>query len=365
MVAPLVIGGLMAASAAANYLGNEQARNASNKAMREAAKMRDDSKGYLDQIDPAQIEALNQAYLKSLVNEGQGLNYDPEMYDFIATPQYMQNTYLGDVQANQVNDSQLMKLAQLAGLAQLESQANNGLDAKSKAEFMRAQRAAGEFAKGREGAIMNDMQARGMGGSGLEFAMRQIAGQQGGDSLSQAMADQAAADANQRLQAQMLALESAGQIRGQDVNTSAMNAEILNNMALTNSARRQEIANMNTDLANERINNNIDEQRRISGLNTTTANQAQIQNNNYQQLRNQSLNQNLMSQYAGGQNLYNAQSDKQRMLANATLGGVSDAYAKGAANADYERGKYGAIASVPSAIGNYYANKEDDEDEKK
>ena len=364
MVAPLVIGGMMAASAAANYMGNENARSASNKALRAAAKQRDQSTSYLDQIDPAQLEALNQAYLQSLGNEGAGLNYTPETYQYLASPEYMQNTYLGDAQSTLIADSPEMRNAQLAALGNLQQRAETGLDANSKAQFLRAQQAAGEFSRGREGAIMNDMQGRGMGGSGLEMAMRQMAGQQGGDSLSQSMADQAAADASQRMQAELLALESAGNIRGQDVGTQETNADILNQFSMKNSAARQQISNMNTDLGNERIKGNIAEQRKVSAGNTDLRNNGQLTNLGFQQLRNKSANDNLMTQYGGATDVYDAGVAKKQSLANAALGGITESYAKGAANADYARGTAGAVASVPSAMAQYYIHKDTSDEDK-
>jgi hypothetical protein len=358
-----------AGSALMGYLGNEQAKQASNKALKEAAGQREESKKYLEEINPAEIEALNQAYLQSLGIEGSGLSYTPDEYQYIAMPEYMKNTYLGDAQSTSVQDSPLMKMAQLWGLANLQNRAETGLDAKSKAEFLRAQRGAGEFAKGREGAIINDMQAKGMGGSNMEAALRMMAGQQGADMLSQSMSDQASVDANHRLQAQLQALDTAGQIRGQDVDTSALNANILNQFALTNSARRQQVQNMNTQLMNDRLKDNTSEMRNVSSGNIDLRNKAQLANIDLEKARQASQNQNLMTQYGGGMGAYEAGSAKQQSLANAALGGITESYAKGAANAGYERDKYNSIGSLFPAMGNaytsYYDKKEAEEKEAK
>jgi len=364
--APLIGAGI---SAGGSYLGNEASKNASNKAIQEARRMRDDATGYIEDVDPDELQRIIDMYMGGLTNIGGGLEYTPEMYQFINSPEYMQYQYGGDVMANLVGDSPQMRNAQMAALDSLVERSETGLDAKSKAEFLRAQRAAGEFAQGREGAIINNMQARGMGGSGMEAVLRQMSGQGGADMLSQSMSDQAAADAQQRLNAQIMALNSAGDIRGQDVGVQSSNASILNNMALTNSALRQEIMNQNTRLTNDRIKDNIGEMRRVAGANTDLRNTGQLTNIDLEKLRQESANKNILSKLGADQSVWDQRTAKAGNLANAKLGGLTEVYAGGAADAGYQRDKYGAMGKLGtgavSAYDSYYKDKEKKELEDK
>jgi hypothetical protein len=351
----LIAGGL---SAGTGIIGNEQARNASNKAMREARGMRDEAKGYLSEIDPSYLENLDAESYQALMNViAPGTVYAPSMYDYIAQPEAYQYGYLGDAESTLAADSPEMRAMQIKALGELQDRAESGLDAKSRAEMARAKLNAGEMARGREEAIIQNMQARGMAGSGVEAAMRQIASQQAANRLGQAGLDEASVNAQQRALATLQAMQGAGNVRGQDVALNQSNADILNRFALENSARAQQIANANTALRNRTMENNIAEQRRISGANTGLSNQAQLQNQLYDQMARQSFNQNLMQQ-VGARNqktgsIYDARANKANAMSGAALGYVNDAYAKGAANADYSRGIWGALGSIPQAWGQY------------
>ena len=365
MVAWAVPAAIAGGQMAAGYLGNEAARGESRRAMKDAANQRAAAQGYLDQINPEELAALEDLYIQSLrPTISEDTRYRPEQYQYIEAPEYMKYTDLGDVKANLISEDPALRDAQLAALTDLQTRAEEGLDAKSAAQFMRARQDAGEFARGREGAIINNLQARGMGGSGIEAAMRQMAGQQGADRLAQTMSDEAAAAADMRLQAELAALNAAGDIRGQDFNRESSNADILNNFAMANSARRQQIANMNTDLGNKRIDSNTGEQRRVSGLNTGTRNDAQLKNIDLERMRNESLNQNLMTKYGAGQDVYNAKADKAGMQSDAALGGLKETYAKGAAEADYQRNKYGSIGQGLDTFGDWYMYDQANKDKK-
>jgi hypothetical protein len=374
MVAGALIGGAMLGGAAANYFGNEEARRASEKAAKDAAYQREEAKKYLQSIDPNQLAALDTESLNSLLNIASGLNYTPEEYQYIEGATPLDYQYVGDAASQQVADSPEARAIQLAALQDLQKRASEGLTAQDQADFMRAQTQSGEMAKGREQAIMQSLQARGMGGSGIEAALRGQASQAGASNLAQILADKAAANANQRTNATQASMTGAASLRGQDIGLNTTNANIMNQFALENSKRRQEILNANTQSKNRALDDRTAEQRRIAGLNTGSKNEAQRYNNDLQMRSRESQNQNLQNQVnarnAKLEALYSAQDSKAKGLANAQLGGVSDAWASGAANADYQRNKYGTFADLGNAYGNYamqdeYMNKRYPEKETK
>lgn len=107
--------------------------------------------------------------------------------------------------------AQMKALNQLAGISDAQ-----GLDPMARAANAASERQAAGYEQSQRGAINQDMQARGMGGSGAEMASLLQAQQSGANRV--ATADQQnAATAQQR---QMAAIEGAGQlaggIRGQD-----------------------------------------------------------------------------------------------------------------------------------------------------
>jgi hypothetical protein len=357
MVLPAVIGGAMLGGAALNYLGNEEARKASAKAAKEAARQRADAKAYLETINPNELAGLDAESLNSLLNIASGIRYNPEEYAYIAGATPLDYQYTGDVSGQVVADSPEARAMQLAALQDLQKRASEGLSAEDQAGFMRARRDAGEMAKGREQAVMQSLQARGMGGSGIEAALRGQASQLGADRLAQVEAEKAAANAQQRALATELAMRGAGSLRQADIGLNTTNADIMNKFALENSRRRQDILNANTQAKNRALESQTEEQRRIAGLNTQGRNQAQMYANDITMRARQSQNQNLQNQIDARnsklQALYGAKQAQAQSLSNAALGGISDSWASGAANADYQRQKYGTFADLANAYGNY------------
>lgn len=110
----------------------------------------------------------------------------PESYDWLGDYQYQQidpalleslgDTELAGIQTDPRYDQYIM-----SALADLEDQARTGFTARDEADLARIEAQNRRQLKGSEGAIRQNMAARGIGGSGLEFIARQQAAQDAAD----------------------------------------------------------------------------------------------------------------------------------------------------------------------------------------
>ena len=336
---------MAAASAAAGAYGANQARKSSQEAMRQAEAQQDAAYEILLRTNPAALEGLVNVAPDALM-------YNPEEYNYIEGGSPILYGLPEEMQAALVADSPEARAMQMNSLANLQERSDEGLSAKDQADFLRGRRRAGEMSRGREGAIINNMQARGMSGSGIEAAMRMMASQEGASRLSESQADEAAANAMVREQALRDLLAGSTNVRGQDIALNSTNANILNDFARENSRRRMEINNARVDQQNRFNENEINEQRNISGMNTGVRNDAQYKNNamlmNNQRDRSVSANNNLTAQT-------NAKNQYLQSLAGAKLGALPGIYAQGAADANYQQAMYGNVGNAIGTIGQAYA----------
>lgn len=140
-------------------------------------------------------------------------------------PELEQAINAGVSQVSQIQENPDLAKAQMGALEQLKSVSAGGLRPEDRAAYNEFRRNAQREAEAKRQQILQNYQARGMGGSGMELAAQLSAAQSGDENLS-AQGDQLAAAASQRaLQAinQMGGL--AGQIRGQDFGVNQARAQ--------------------------------------------------------------------------------------------------------------------------------------------
>lgn len=353
---------LGAGGAAANIWGNNQARKASNKAADRERAIRDEAYGILQGINPDDLQNIDNSYLDNIINPySQSANYSPEMLQYIAENDPLAFQDLGDARSTLVGDSPEARNYQWQALQNLRTRAEEGLDMQSQADFIKAQRDAGEMARGREAAISQNMQARGMGGSNMEAMLRMMASQGSANQLADSSAQRAATNARERALAEQMAMQGASGLRASDIALAAQNANILNEFSLNNSARRQQIANMNIQQQNEAARRNIEEQRNIMSGNVGTMNDAQLKNLEIDRLRRDYENRARVARGEAANEktklLYGAKTDQLKGLSSAKLGYAPAEWTRGAAEADYNRNLWGSIGSVPTAAASYYMKK--------
>lgn len=316
MSAALIAGG-MAASALGSYMGNKAAAEASAEAAAQAYALRQQALSELSSMKPIELQALG---------------YSPEEIQYLQGAAPLTYQQVADVNPDTINVDPATRAAQMSALNDLISRSEEGLSAQDRYNFMKNRRDVETAARGEEQAIVENLRQRGMSGTGVEAALRMMSSQNASDRLAEQQAAEAAANAQMRMAATQAQGTLAGSIRGQDIDVSKSNADILNQFAWNNSERARQIANMNTDLQNQYTQSELAERRRVSGANTSTRNEAQLLN------KQQDISNDLTKQQSIR--------DKQMAMAGALTGGIPDIYAAGAANAANARGMWDTLGSL-------------------
>jgi len=202
----------------------------------------------------------------------------PDFKDY--TPEELQ--YLGDwnpesAQANQISEDPMLRSAQLSHLAKLSGLADTGLSDVDAAAYAKARELGSQQARAGTEAALQNAAARGVSGSGMEMAMREIANQEGARRSQDAGLAQAANAAQQRALYQQAYGNAVSGVRNQDLNVNSQNADILN---------RFNMANTNT--RNQAGLRNIETKQGLSNQNVGERNNAQQYNNQLQAQRFQS-----------------------------------------------------------------------------
>jgi hypothetical protein len=227
---------------------------------------------------------------------------------------YNQLDYLGDynpaayatpesANAQTVADSPETRAIQMQALQNLIAQGNGAADASNAAGQFHALDSANQLANSREGAIRQEMERKGQGGTGVSALMRAQAAQMGANRAKSGTLDAVSQAALQKLAAMQGAVGAAGQVRGQDVGLNAQNANIINDFNKFNVAARNRVSQMNTEQANGAQLRNINTRQDISGKNTGIRNSNLDRKTNNAVLQNNSAvsRNNAIVQGLGGQ----------------------------------------------------------------
>lgn len=223
--------------------------------------------GAFDDSDQQAIDQLkqNQA-LYSNINTPDYQQYKPEDYTLAGSydPEAANATTVSEDPA--LRSQQQSYLMKLAGLS------DTGLSDVDAAGFANARNIADQISRSGTQAAVQNAQARGVGGSGLEFAMREQASQDAAGRAQQAGLDQAAQSAKQRALYDQAYGGALGGVRAQDFSANSANANILNQFNMANTQNR-----------NQAQLYNLGQAQNISNANTTQHNSAQQYNNQLQQ----------------------------------------------------------------------------------
>ena len=125
------------------------------------------------------------------------------------------------------NEDPQLKKRQLEALQQMwQTAQQGGMDPQAKAALQQAQASSAAAERGARGAIVQNAQARGVGGSGAELEAS-LANQQGAAQRNALAGGQAAGDARTRaLQAMMNTQTGTGQVRGQDLSAAQARSQV-------------------------------------------------------------------------------------------------------------------------------------------
>jgi len=128
----------------------------------------------------------------------------------------------GNTEMSNISVDPRLKAAQLNALSQMqEIGSNGGMNLADKANLSRIQSETSQADRGRRDAVLQNMNARGMGGSGAELMAQLQSSQAATDRSSQAGLDVAAQAQSRALQAMMQSGQMGGEMRGQEFGEQA------------------------------------------------------------------------------------------------------------------------------------------------
>ena len=217
--------------------------------------------------------------------------------------------------------------AQMAALTQMQQVAGGGMNPQQLAALTQGQQAGAQAQQAQQQQIMQNMQARQMGGSGAEFAQRLMAAQGGANMASNAGIQAAGNASANALNAMSQGGNLANQIQAQQFGQNMQNAQ------LQNATQRFNIQNaLGTQAANVQAQNygnlyNLGTQQQLANLNTQTA------------------NADLYRQLQGQQQTWQDQMQQAQALANAKMG-------QGSAYQNIANQTAGTFQGVGSGLGN-------------
>jgi hypothetical protein len=206
----------------------------------------------------------------------------------VLTPELEQEVEIAASEMGQLTEDQSVRDTQKQALEMLKTRAKVGLSAEDRAALNEVRGQTQRDSEAKRQQILQQMQARGMGGSGSEL-MAQLQSAQGAADQAASGSDEIMAQAQQRaLQALSESSRAAGDLRGQDFNVNSARAQALderNKMLAQNSVARQ---SANVGRLNQAQQYNLSEQQRVNDANVGLSNaekqrQAQAQADLYAQ----------------------------------------------------------------------------------
>lgn len=207
--------------------------------------------------------------------------YYPELYKIVAqmNPEMESAVNLGPSEMAGISTDPSLRIAQKAALAKLQGIGDaGGRDSQFLADQARLESDVNTNLQGQEGAIMQNMAARGMSGGGSELAAR-MQSAQGASNRQAQMGMDAKAQADKRaLDAIMQSGDLAGKMQGQDFSQAAQKAQAADAISRFNAANQQQVMSNNVGAKNTAQASNVANQNMVAGQNTAASNQAQQQN---------------------------------------------------------------------------------------
>jgi hypothetical protein len=194
---------------------------------------------------------------------------DPAMEEAIfQTPSEMLN----------VKGDPRLRDAQLGALSKLAEVSKGGMTMQDSAMLDQIRRQVDTQAHGADDAILQNMQARGMGGSGAELAAR-LSGSQAAANRKSSEGLQVGGLATQRaLEAIMNRGTLGGQIRSQDFNEDSSKAKAQDEINRFNSANRQAVMSRNVGASNAAQAANLNAKQKVMDGNVDISNREQEYN---------------------------------------------------------------------------------------
>jgi hypothetical protein len=215
------------------------------------------------------------------------LERNRQLYENLQTPTY--DEYNPELYDNETANYELtsedpaLRSKQLEALSQFDDLAHDGLSDIDKAAFAKAKSVADQEAKARTDAAINEAQARGVAGGGMEFALRQGGDQAALQRANEAALQQAATAAAGRQKALEAYANQAGQMRSQDYTANKSNTDVINQFNMANTQNRNTTNQANVNAKNNAFQYNQgmktqDYNNQLAKINGQTNSNGQIAN---------------------------------------------------------------------------------------
>lgn len=206
------------------------------------------------------------------------------------TPEMEQALSLGSSAMEQISADPRLKAMQMSALEQMAGVAEKGMSPADMAAFELARKKAASENQAMQAQILQNMQARGQGGSGAELIARLKGAQSAADSLQDAQLEQARQQQAARMQAMSQLGNMSTQVRQQDVGEQSDVARAKDLVSRFNLENQQGVGQRNVGSRNQAQAANLQNQQNILNQNVALRNQQQQAN---KQLLQQQFNNQL------------------------------------------------------------------------
>lgn len=247
------------------------------------------------------------------------------------TPEMEAAITLGPSRMETISIDPRLKQAQLQALSSLGQLGEGGLNLQDRAALMDITRQASQEAKARDASILQNLAARGMGGSGSELVARLQASQDAANRSSEQGMNLASQAQQRALQAIAQGGGLAGSMAGQEFGQQAQVAQAGDVISQFNVGNRQNVGQRNVQSSNLAQQANLSEKQRIADQNVALANQQEMYNKSLYQRQFE----NQLAKAGGLANQYGNQANAAMQDAANTRGmwsGIGSGVGQGAAS---------------------------------
>lgn len=197
----------------------------------------------------------------------------------VLSPEEAQAELTGRSEMDNISTDPMLKKAQMDALLGLQEISDGGgMTAMDKANLSRIQNEENMRARGQREAILQNAQARGMGGSGLELMSQMQNQQEAATRASQRDLDVAGMAQERALQALIQGGQMGGQMQAQDFNQQAQTAQANDAISKFNAQNKQNVNLTNVAARNAAQGTNLQNKQNIANQNVATNNQQQQYN---------------------------------------------------------------------------------------
>lgn len=172
---------------------------------------------------------------------------------------------LGSTEFDGINLDPQMKQYEMDALRDLEQISKDGMSARDQAELAQLDSQVNRQNAGRQGAIQQNMAARGMGGSGMELVAQMQASQDATERQALASMEKAAMAQDGRRAATAQMGQQAGQMSARDFQQQAARAQAQDSINRFNNANQSEVRRYNHQGKQGAADNNTQQNNQFAG----------------------------------------------------------------------------------------------------